>query len=71
MELSECCNERALLARSLGGWYFNGELTHEWYECTQCKKPCHIVVNEIILGAEDEQGSEGNGTKEPRDAREG
>lgn len=61
MELSECCNERVLLARSLGGWYFNGELTHEWYECTRCKQPCHILME---LGAE----HEGNGAEEFRDA---
>jgi hypothetical protein len=61
MDLSECCNVRAIMARSLGGWLFNGELTTEWYECTQCKKPCGII-NQGADEDEQQNGIEGNGT---------
>lgn len=53
MELSECCNERAILARCNSGWLFGDELLTEYYECQGCKNRCELIQNQ---GADDGKG---------------
>lgn len=56
---SNCCGHRALQARSSGGWYINGKLEHEWFECSNCKQVCDIIEDEPIdQGDQNEQGRE-------------
>lgn len=40
---SICCESVARLARAASGWWINGELVTEWYECTECREPCDII----------------------------
>ena len=59
--ISVCCHERAFLARSGSGWWIDGKLVHEWYECGQCKRPCELWKeqrNEGIEGNEQTEFSE-------------
>jgi hypothetical protein len=51
--MSQCCGVRSLKAKSSGGWYINGELVHEWWECSQCKQACDIV--EPLITDEDKE----------------
>lgn len=59
--ISRCCNALALKAVSAGGWYINGMLTHEWYECVGCKQTCDTL--DLLLtqpkDATHEQGRKG------------
>ncbi len=57
MELSECCNERAILARCNSGWLFGDELLTEYYECQGCKNRCEIILNQ---GADEDGKGEGS-----------
>lgn len=44
--ISECCGVKALRAKSYTGWYIDGELRNEWFECSRCKQRCDIVQEE-------------------------
>jgi len=56
--ISECCRVKVFKARSAGGWYINGELVHEWYECSQCKSACDTIST--LTNKDDDNDSEGN-----------
>ncbi len=65
MELSECCNERAILARCTSGWLFGDELLTEYYECQGCKNRCELILNQGADDGKVETGSsEGSGSCE-------
>lgn len=40
---SDCCSARVFKARSSDGWWINGQIVHEFYECSQCKQACDTI----------------------------
>lgn len=52
---SECCDAKVFKARSHGGWWINGQIVHEFYECSQCKQPCDIISETHKKDQEHEQ----------------
>lgn len=57
MRLSDCCQEKANKARSASGWWFEGVLHYDWYECSFCHQRCDTILipdNDEIFTNKDE-----------------
>lgn len=56
-QLSECCGERAHEARSSSGWWFEGRIVYQWFECSFCKQRCDtmpVPSNDYIFNNKEE-----------------
>ncbi len=56
--VSVCCEVKALKARSAEGWRMNGEIVHEWFECSNCKGVCDIVEPLPTLNHKDDDNEQ-------------
>lgn len=57
MMSSVCCSARVFAAHSSGGWWIEGKVVYDWYECSQCKQPCDTVTA-LSLNINQSEGNE-------------